>query len=418
MLNRTNAPEINTIETISFVKPKVFDLSGKVKLFFMKEVPNETSRIDLYFDAGTVKGSVGISSIVNGLLLSGTESHSSTEIQNKINDLGGFYESNVSHENAVISIYALKENILQIVEIISNAISGLSFRSDEVTDLIRERKQKFKVSMEKVNTLAQRAFQQRLFSESAYGRIIQEEDFDRLHTAELKSYFEENYLNGLTKIVVVGNLPQDEVDQLMDLAGKWGKSHPMNYEKDIQNLKGYTHIVKDGALQTAVRVGRTLFTKKHPDYPDFLILNTILGDYFGSRLMSNIREDKGYTYGIGSMVAELHEVGYFLIGTEVGSEVKEATLEEIKIELKRLQEEEMETEELELVKNYMLGQLLKSADGPYNMTDLYMSVESYGLDFDFYNKCIASINQITPKRIQELALKYLNWEEMTIVTAG
>ena len=161
-----------------------------------------------------------------------------------------------------------------------------------------------------------------------------------------------------------------------------------------------------------------MFNKAHADYPDFLVLNTILGDYFGSRLMSNIREDKGYTYGIGSMVAELHETGYFVIGTEVGTDVRENTLHEIQEELKQLQNSLVELEELELVKNYMLGQLLKSADGPYNMTDLYLGLEPYGLSMEFYNRCIESIQQITPERIQELANIYLNWEDMTVVSAG
>jgi predicted Zn-dependent peptidase len=161
-----------------------------------------------------------------------------------------------------------------------------------------------------------------------------------------------------------------------------------------------------------------LFNKTHPDYCDFTVLNTILGDYFGSRLMSNIREDKGYTYGIGTLLGELHETGYFVIATEVGKDVKDATLIEIQMEISRLQTELVGTEELLLVKNYMIGQLLKSADGPYALTDLFLGVETFGLNLDFYNKSIDAINNITPERIQELAIKYLKWEEMTVVSAG
>jgi predicted Zn-dependent peptidase len=272
--------------------------------------------------------------------------------------------------------------------------------------------------MEKVSFLAQRGFQQRLFNDSLYGRVTNEDDFDKISIQELRRFFNENYLHGLTKVVVVGDLTQDEVDEIIDLTGSWAKGTTSEFEKNISNLKGSAHIVKEGALQTAIRVGRMLFNKTHEDYNDFLILNTIFGDYFGSRLMSNIREDKGYTYGIGTMVAELHETGYFLIATEVGKEVKDATLKEIRFEIERLQTEPVGADELDLVKNYMLGQLLKSADGPYSMTDLYMSVEPYGLDLDFYNRSIESINSITPERIMELAKKYLNWNNMTVVSAG
>lgn len=150
----------------------------------------------------------------------------------------------------------------------------------------------------------------------------------------------------------------------------------------------------------------------------FLVLNTILGDYFGSRLMSNIREDKGYTYGIGSTLAELNETGYFVIGTEVGSDVADAALLEIKIEIERLQNELVPEEELELVKNYMMGQLLKSADGPYAMTDLFLGVHIHGKGLDFYNEAIETIENITTQDIQELAKTYLKWDEMSVVLAG
>ncbi len=418
MLNRTISPEVKQIDKIDFVKPQIFDISKDVKLFFMKEVPNETARLDLYFDAGTINGDTGIASFVNGMLLSGTDEKTSTQINNEIDELGGFFESGVSNENAVVTMYSLRENVLPILKVMTDAIQNLVFHQHEVEELVNDRRQKFKTSMEKVSFLAQRAFQQRLFSESIYGRVTNESDFDTISTDSLKQFFKKNYLNGLTKVVVVGDLTQDEIDEIIDLIGSWASNTTTEFEKNIKNLKGYAHLVKDGAVQTAIRVGRMLFNKTHEDYNDFLILNTIFGDYFGSRLMSNIREDKGYTYGIGTMVAELHNVGYFIIATEVGKDVKDATMLEIQHEITRLQTELVGDDELNLVKNYLMGQLLKSADGPYSMTDLYMSVEPYGLDLDFYNTSIDSLNNITPERIQELAIKYLNWNDMTVVSAG
>jgi predicted Zn-dependent peptidase len=225
-------------------------------------------------------------------------------------------------------------------------------------------------------------------------------------------------MNGLTKVVVVGDLSQDEIDEIIDLTGTWATESVLEFEKELVNRKEKTHVEKLGALQSAIRLGKILFNKSHEDFIDFQVLNTILGDYFGSRLMSNIREDKGYTYGIGSMLAELHETGYFLIATEVGKDVKDATLKEIQFEIERLKTDLVPQEELDLVKNYLLGQLLKSADGPYSMIDLYMGLEPYGLDMEFYNESIRKIQRITPERIRELAQKHLKWEDFTIVSAG
>lgn len=218
--------------------------------------------------------------------------------------------------------------------------------------------------------------------------------------------------------MLIGNFDQDEIDAFIDVFGSWASRETTSFEGHFENIKGYSHIEKPNALQTAIRIGTHLFNKTHSDYPDFLVLNTIIGDYFGSRLMRNIREDKGYTYGVGTVVSEMEKTGYFMIGTEVGKDVKDLALAEIKYELDKLKTKLVPNEELELVKNYMIGQLLKSADGPYSMMDLYLGVEHYNLDLEFYNKVIHSINSITPQRIKGLANKYLNWEDFTIVTAG
>jgi zinc protease len=418
MLNRKKAPELKAIDKIDFIKPHIFDITGNCRLYFMNEVPNETARVDLHFDAGSSKGDLGIASFVGGLLFSGTPAKNAVQISNELDALGAFHESNVSHEQAMITIYALKENIIPILHIIKDAIDHLHFDQEEVNELLNDRKQKFRVNMGKVSFLSQRKFQETLFDQTPYGRVASEEIYDSVSIMDLKRFHRENYLNGLSKVVVVGDFNQDQVDEIIDITGSWACEKNPEYHQEFCNDIGTHEVLKSDAIQSAIRVGRILFNKTHEDFVDFQVLNTILGDYFGSRLMSNIREDKGYTYGIGSMCAELNHSGYFLIATEVAKEVKDDTLKEIKFELNKLQEELVPEEELDLVKNYMLGQLLKSADGPYSMIDLYMGLEPYGMEMDFYNSFLDSIKNITPERIRELAKKYLNWEDMTIVIAG
>ncbi len=419
MINRSIQPDLQTINKIEFVKPTIYDITPEVKLFFMKDVTNETTRFDLYFDAGNIRQGKGIPSFVNALLLSGTEEKDSIQINNEIDALGGFMESGLSAESAVITMYCLRRNVLPILHILCDAIDKVAFFESEVTELLADKKQTFLMNMEKVSYLSQRAFQQRLFhSSEVYSSVATEDFYENVSVRELKKFFEENYRQGLTKVVVVGNLEQDTIDEIIDTVGKWVKTGQGTFEKDIKNLPGQFHLDKENAVQTAIRIGKILFNKTHEDYNDFMVLNTILGDYFGSRLMSNIREDKGYTYGIGSMVAEYNNIGYFMIATEVGRDVKDATIQEIKFEIERLQTELIDAQELELIKNYLLGQLLKSADGPYSMMDLYLGAELHGLDFEFYNKAIEELHTITPERIRELAQQYLKWDDMTIVSVG
>lgn len=419
MIDRKNQPAIHSIDSIHFEKPLIFDITKNNRLFCLTDVQNETSKFELAFDAGSILGDKNCAAIVNDLLLSGTKEKTSTQISAEIDGLGGFVEHSLSIEGASFSIYSLRENLIPIARIVKDAIENCQFFPHEVEQALNVHKQRLEVSLEKVGVLAQRSFKQRFFNSSEeYSRVATSEDFDSIKRSDLVHFHHENYINGLKNMALVGNFSQTEIDAFIDVFGSWASEGKSEFKSNFENIKGYSHIEKEDSLQTAIRIGCHLFNKKHKDYADFLVLNTIIGGYFGSRLMQNIREEKGYTYGVGSMASELHKTGYFMIGTEVKKEVKDLALAEIKYELDKLKQKEVSEEELGLVKNYMLGQLLKSADGPYSMMDLYLEVEDFGLSLDYYNQLIKSIHAITPERIKELANKYLDWNEFTIVTAG
>ena len=175
---------------------------------------------------------------------------------------------------------------------------------------------------------------------------------------------------------------------------------------------------KKDALQSAIKMGKMLFTKPHEDYLGMLVLNTVFGGYFGSRLMANIREDKGYTYGIGSAVVSFTKAGYFTISTEVGAEVTKDALKEIYFELNKIQTELISDSELALVRNYMLGTFLRSIDGPFALADRFKGIYFHGLGYDYYERYVETIKSITPKQLQDLANKYLKKEEMIELVVG
>jgi predicted Zn-dependent peptidase len=418
MLNRSQAPALQAIEHIAFVQPTIISLTNGAQLIWRNGIFNETSKIELHFKAGSTIAQPIIASLCAGLLISGTPSKSARQIQKAFDALGAYYDVSITQNEAIVSIYALKDQLLAAYTVFHESLLAASFPHKELQDLISERRQKFLVQQEKVSFLAQRQFQRSFFAGSVYAKQIQLEDYDSVSLPDIKAFHQNNYLNGLLEVFVIGDLYQSEIQQLEKLLLTF-KGAPRGNENFMwQNELGAVHVEQEGALQSAVRIGRPLFNKTHPDFCDFSILNTILGDYFGSRLMSNIREDKGYTYGIGSYLVEHQDYGYFVIGTEVGVQTRTATFEEIQNEFERLKNELVPAEELDLVKNYMLGQLLKSADGPYAMLDLFSNVHHYGLTLEFYDHLIERIRHITPQRIQELAKRYLIWEDMLIISAG
>ena len=417
MVDRSQTPELKQIDSIDFVAPEI-RTEFPVPFFVQKQVPNATSRIELYFNAGSTNGKIGLASLVSGLLLSGTEKMNSTEIHTELDNLGGFHDISLGHESVVISLYGLNDKLKELLSLFSQSLSEVDFSETEIQELKEDRKQKLRINMQKVSFLAQREFSKNLFANSQYGRVINEDNYDSITRQEIIDFHKAFYLSGLFKVVLIGDFEEETIVSMEDMLISFVNNLPLEYNQNLQNVPGLFHTEKEDALQTAIRVGRILFNRKKEDFVDFTILNTILGDYFGSRLMSNLREEKGFTYGVGSMLSEFHETGYFLIATEVGKEHKDAAIAEIRAEIERLHTELIPAEELDLVRNYLLGQLLKSADGPYAMTDLYVGVQAFGLDISFYDSYIKKIHEITPERLQLLAKTYLNWSQMTIVSAG
>lgn len=418
MLNRKNPPSLGELTDISFVTPELVKCTPSLPLYWMKKVPNATSRIDFYFDAGTTVGSNVISALTSGLLFSGTKDKTSTQIHNELDSLGAYFDVGLGFETAIVTFYALNEQLPAVVKLFVEMMENATFPSTEVEELINDRKQKLQINLEKVSFLAQRKFQALIFDGTNYNRTINLEDFNSVSREEIVSYFEKNYKKGLKKVFLVGDFKEEVVSAIANSISSWAVEKQEKATLNFQNKAESVHVEKANAVQTAIRVGKTLFNKTHPDYFGFMILNTILGDFFGSRLMKNIREDKGYTYGIGSYLSEIKDSGYFVIGTEVGKEVKEATLTEIRKEIEQLQQELVSEEELNLVRNYLLGQTLKSADGPYALMELYLSVENQDLDLDFFNDFIHKIKSIQAEELRELAQKYLAWDSFSIVSAG
>lgn len=419
MLDRTKQPSLSPITKINFVEPTIIEINTFSKIYWMKEVLDETTRIEFHFNAGSIRSLDKIAGSVNHLLFSGTADKTSTQIHEELDSLGAFIDQELGQEVAIVSLYCLRKNAASAINIVLDAITNVSFHANEVADNIREKKQQYLISSEKVNILARREFQKQLFANSPnYARQIELKDYDAITIDGLRKFHADFYLHGLLKVVLVGNLDEQFVSEFQQKLTPFAINYVPQYEEKFLNNKGTFHVEKKDAVQTAIRIGMPLFNKSHADFIDFQILQTVLGDYFGSRLMSNIREDKGYTYGIGSGLSEANQTGYFIIATEVGKEFVSATLHEIKVEIERLKNELISEEELNLVKNYVLGQLLKHADGPNAMIDLYMSAQLQNMSFEYYNTFIARVNSITAEDLQQIAKNYLIWENLTIITAG
>ena len=167
-----------------------------------------------------------------------------------------------------------------------------------------------------------------------------------------------------------------------------------------------------------IRIGSATINKRHPDYPGLKVLDSILGGYFGSRLMKNIREEKGYTYGISSSLSSLDLSGYKVISTEVGQKNSKKAIEEIYKEIKLLQNVPVEKDEMTVVRNYMSGEMVRMFDGPFALAESFRSAWEFGLDNRYFRRLSEKIRTIEPDEIIELARRYYNIDDLYEITVG
>ncbi len=424
-LNRIHPPAFHAVDKIHLAQAKKLALANGIPVYLLDAGTQEITRIEFIFRAGIRHQSQSlISSGVNDMLDEGTHTRNAEAIAEELDFFGAFIETETQHDNATFTLFSLNKHLSSTLPIVNDIIRNASFPEEEFKIYLSNKKQKFVVDSDKVSTLARRRFNELLFgAKHAYGTITKLEDFDVVKRESLIDFHKNNYTADRCTIIVSGKIPDNILALLDQFFGdeKWKKVSNPSDEKlpnAISDSKHVHTIEKDGAIQSAIRIGRVLFNKHHEDYLGMQVLNAVLGGYFGSRLMANIREDKGYTYGIGSGLVSMYDGGYFFISTEVGVDVTNATLKEIYFEIDKLQHELVGDDELELVRNYLIGVFLRSTDGPFAIGDRLKGILGYGLGYEYYDRYVKTIRTITPEQLRDLARKYLMKEDLIELVAG
>jgi predicted Zn-dependent peptidase len=287
---------------------------------------------------------------------------------------------------------------------------------------MKKRYNKFLVEKDKVNRIASDQFFESIFGKQhPYGRQTIPDDFGRLDSVLLRNFHSSFYRPDNMAVFVSGKIHKDISLLLNAYFGDIAIPEEIknkNTSPPAAQKEKVIHIEKKGALQSAIKIGTPSINKRHEDYHGLKVLNLILGGYFGSRLMKNIREDKGYTYGISSSVISLNLTGFISISTEVSNKFTQNAIDEIYKEIRRLQIEPVNREELSVIRNFMLGELVRMFDGPFESAESFRSVWEFGFDNSYYLRFAERIKKIKPDELMALAQKYYNIDELFEVTAG
>jgi zinc protease len=299
-----------------------------------------------------------------------------------------------------------------IAEVVTDAV----FPQEELDTYKQNQKQRLTVNLKKSDFVANRLIDEYLFGiDHPYGKYTSAEDYDKLQRDQLLAFYQQYYLHGKCMMFVAGKLPADLEYQLNKNFGSLPfnqKELPVITHDTIHEKQKKHHIINDeNGVQGAIRIARNMPNRHHVDFPKVQVLNNIFGGYFGSRLMDNIREDKGYTYGIHSYLQNHLEQSAWMVSTEAGKDVCEATIAEVYKEMALLRDETIDEEELHLVRNFMVGSILGDLDGPFQVIARWKNYVLNGLTEDYFYNSLKIVKTISAEELQELAKKYLQPED-------
>jgi predicted Zn-dependent peptidase len=422
MIDRALAPVYGEVENIELIRAKPLVLANGLKLFSINGGEQDLVRIEFIFSNTDYDSAKPLQTFAtNTMLNDGTSELSSTQIADKIDYYGAFLQTEYANDHSTVTLFTLNKHLANTLPIVKAIISDSIFPQVELDTLIRNQKQKLSVSLEKNDFLSRKTFSHVLFGDTLYGYDIAATDYDKLSRDQLNTYFKLAYQPKNCTVIISGKVNEDTITLIDKYFGSdWNNSIDVKEnEFKFTTGSGQEHFLERAdALQSAIRIGQVSINRKHADFPGLQVLNTIFGGYFGSRLMANIREDKGFTYGIGSALVSLKNTGYFFIASEVGAEVCSATLTEIEKEITLLKEQPVTEGELALVRNYMLGSMLGSLENSLSHADKFKNVYFSGLDYDYYKNYINTVRNIGPDELQALANRYLNFNSFEKVIVG
>lgn len=421
-LNRSIAPKVRQVQQLELPKVERIELDNGLQVYLLNSGSQEVMKIELVFPSGRPFEDKRLASRATiGLLKEGTKQRTGADIAELMDFYGASLSMPFNLDDASVVLYGLTKHLGKLLPLLTEIVSQPIFPQHELDAFVERSQQRLKVDLSKEDNVAYRAITEYIFgADTPYGYNSDAAMYAAIQRADLLAHYKHNYLNTNCLVFVSGYLPKNINQQLNEHFGQLPLGVPSEplIVPAANELPKKVKINHEDSLQSAIRIGRQLFNRQHPDYAPFFVLNTVLGGYFGSRLMNNIREDKGYTYNIYSSLDSMKYDGYFYIGTEVGNEFVKPTTKEIFHEINRLQQDLVEDSELDMVRNYLLGTFLMNLDGSFNAIDVYKSLIVNDLPTNYFKQLVETIRQIEATQIRDLAQQYLQKDALWEVVVG
>ena len=419
MPDRTLAPTFYPPDKFRLPSPEFIQFENDSRLILLNIGDQPVVTIEFIFRSGSwFETLIGEAFFTARMLTEGTRSFSSAELANKLDYFGAFTEIHPGFDFSNFTLHLPVRHLEKVLDVLKEILFEPAFHEKELKLMKQIQQNQLQVNLQKNSYLASREFRASLYKNHPYGHILTKETIEELSRQDLKNYYR-NFMQGKFDIFVTGKFDKG-VPEMLSWFMKNTTAPKNEFHKEIEADAGFfdSYIEKKDSLQSAIYMGKRCLNRNHPDFPDVLLLNEVFGGYFGSRLMQNIREEKGYTYGIHSHMVHLKNDSYFVIGTEIKKDSRKDTLHEIQSEIDRLRNELVPPHELEEARNHLKGSILNSLTSPIAIAEKLKNIHFYDLPEDYYLQLFDGINAATPESLMEQANTLLFNKPLSCVIVG
>ena len=420
MLDRTKAPHIySPVEFQYQLQPlQTFNLDNGIPLYSISDHIEPVMQLEFVFPAGLwYEKQAGIAQATASLLKSGIARLNSFQINEHFEQYGASVKAGASTDWTSVAVSCLTKHLDKVLPLLRELLTDTLFPQSEIDLYIQNAKQRLSVQLKKGDFIANRKIDEFLFGfQHPYGKYMNEPDYDAITQSALLQYLHTYFSSTHCRMFMAGTFGEAELNLINSIFGSttWNSTAPLitpEFSFISEPEKKHRIINDSQSVQGAIRIASHFPDKKHPDFVPMIVLNTLFGSYFGSRLMSNIREDKGYTYGIHSYMYNHKQCSAYMISTEAGRDVCEATILEVYHEMEILRNEIIDAEELSLVKNYLLGNILGDLDGSFQNIQRWKNLILNDFTEERFYSNIEIYKSVTSEKLMELAQKYYKPEQ-------
>jgi predicted Zn-dependent peptidase len=364
---------------------------------------------------------IWLADVTGAMLSEGTATRSASQIAEDAARMGGSLDINVGENRIDIGGDVLSEFATQMVALVADVARNPKFPESELTRLKADKARELSIAKSQPQPLAQEKFRAVLYGDHPYGRLFPTEAMLQGYTlAQVKGFYDRSFGAARSRIYVVGRFDQAAVEAAIKKAfADWKKGVAPNTTKPSPKSERAIYLIdRPGAPQSTINIGMPVIDPSNPDWDRLYLMNVLLGGSFASRITSNIREQKGYTYSPNGQLSSRYRDAYWIEIADVTTSATGPALKEIIGEVDRLQSEPPSEQELKAFQNYRAGVfVLQNSSRPGIIGQLEF-VDLHGLPADYLNGYVGRVYAVTPAQVQEMAKKYVLDDKATIVVVG